>query len=84
MVIAKQRVVRLHHSARHNPHTDSTLARQQSTVLLHAQSAADRNPGIWVHLLKAYLHLLVMVDVQEALPELDDLKGHKQGDGHQV
>ena len=32
----------------------------------------------------SYLHLLVMVDVQEALPELDDLKGHKQGDGHQI
>ena len=25
-----------------------------------------------------------MVDVQEALPELDNLKGHKQGDRHQV
>jgi hypothetical protein len=25
-----------------------------------------------------------MVDVQEALPELDNLQGHKQGDGDQV
>ena len=25
-----------------------------------------------------------MVDVQEALPELDNLQGHKQGDWHQV
>ena len=32
----------------------------------------------------AYLHLPVMVDVQEALPELDNLQGHKQGDGNQV
>lgn len=33
---------------------------------------------------KAYLHLPVMIDVQEALPELDNLQGHKKGDGDQV
>ena len=31
-----------------------------------------------------YLHLLVMIDVQEALPEFDNFQGHKQGNGHQV
>lgn len=25
-----------------------------------------------------------MIDIEEALPELDDLQGHKQRDGHQV
>ncbi len=38
----------------------------------------------WHSVRSAYLHLPVVIDVQEALPELDNLQGHKQGDGDQV
>ena len=49
-----------------------------------AQHAKHRSQAWLVLFAESYLHLLVMVDVQKALPELDNLQGHKQGNWHQV
>ena len=51
--------------------------------MLHAKSISGNDENLHSSS-ESYLHLLVMVDVQEALPELDNLKGHKQGDGDQI